>query len=57
MTAPEVIKKLKQKSSAKNIAGAKRFGIFSKNILGAPKIVLDNLVREIGKDSSFAKAP
>lgn len=56
MTAPEVIKKLKQKGSAKNIAGMKRFGIFSKNILGVPKAILDSLAKEIGRDHALALA-
>ncbi|MDO8524715.1 MAG: DNA alkylation repair protein [bacterium] len=54
MDCQEVVKKLKQKASAKNIEGMARFGISSKNTLGVSMPVLRLMAKEIGKDHKLA---
>jgi 3-methyladenine DNA glycosylase AlkD len=56
MQAPEVITKLKAQTNPANVAGMARFGISSKNTLGASMPFLRNTAKEIGVDHDLALA-
>ena len=55
MNCEEIIKKLKQKANAKNLAGMTRFGISSKNTLGVSMPELRLIAKEIKKE--FKESP
>lgn len=54
MTYTEVIKQLKSKANAKNLAGMARFGISTKNTLGISVVYLRKLAKQIGRDHGIA---
>lgn len=56
MQIEEVLKKLKSHGNPKNVEGMARFGINPEKTFGIPIPVLRKMAKEIGKDSSFAKA-
>lgn len=55
MTSKEVIKKLKSRSSRRNVKGMARFGINTKKALGISMPVLRKMAKEIGIDHKLAK--
>ena len=54
MTYTQIIKQLKSKRNARNIAGMARFGINPKNTLGISIPTLRALAKEIGSDHALA---
>lgn len=54
MTYAQIVKQLKSKRNARNIAGMARFGINAKNTLGVSIPTIRSMAKEIGRDHALA---